>query len=309
MITAIGLGLGGALFVATAFVLQQHVAAQEPPSLQLRQSLLGRLLRRPQWLAGLAFMVLGQVLGAAALGHAGVALVQPVMSVNLLFALGLSAAWYRQRLGRREWAGAVLLLAGLAAFIGAGQPHGGSSQHLPWPNWAISGGTIVAIAAGLVTASRHRRPATTATLLATAAGVLYGLQDALTQRTISGLGGGLVAVLTSWPPFTLLAVGAVALLVAQSAFEAAPLGASLPAITVAEPLTAIAFGTGVYGEQIDLHSAMLVVELLGLCAMCVGVVLVAASPLVVRRAEVKAAQISGEPAGHEERALSRQGNR
>lgn len=277
---AIVIGLGAALFLAVGFVVQQHAAFQQPTEERLSFRLLLALVRQPLWLAGIAAMVAGQLLGAAALGEGSLALVEPIMAANLLFALPLAAVWRRQRLGRREWAGAVSLLVGLSAFVATGDPHGGHSTRLPWPNWIISGGTIVAVAAALVASGRKLPAAKQATVWGAAAGILYGLQDALTQRTLASFSHGLVSAFVSWPVFTLLVVALMALLVGQSSFETAPLAASLPAITVAEPLTGIAFGVGVYREHLALGWPSLTIEIMAIVAMIVGVVAVARSPLV-----------------------------
>ncbi len=277
---AVGAGLGGALLIAVGFVLQQKAAEQEPADERLSFRLLGQLLRRPMWLGGIAAMVCGQLLGAAALDRGSLALVEPIMATNVLFALPLSAVWHRRRLGRREWVGAVALIAGLGAFVAAGDPYGGKADHLPWPNWLIAMGSIAAVTALAVSRGRRAAPYREATYLAVGAGVLYGLQDALTQRTEVGFSSGVLGALASWPPYLLVGVAVVALLLNQSAFEAAPLDASLPATTVAEPLTGIAFGVGVYGEHLSLQWPLLAVEVAGVAAMIAGVVLVARSPIV-----------------------------
>lgn len=225
-------------------------------------------------------MAAGQILGAVALANGDIALVEPIMASNVLFALPLAALWRRRRLGRREWVGAVALIAGLAAFIGAGDPHGGSTEQLPWPNWVLSGGSIAVLALALVLIGRRRPPSTQASLFAGAAGTLYGLQDALTQRSTAELSNGILSMLLSWPVFALLAVAVIGLLLAQSAFEAAPLDASLPVMTAAEPITGIAFGIGVYHEHLNLRPDLLFVEIAGLATMLVGVFLIAGSPLV-----------------------------
>jgi hypothetical protein len=89
----------------------------------------------------------------------------------------------------------------------------------------------------------------------------------------------------------------VALLLNQSAFEAAPLDASLPAITVAEPLAGIAFGVGVYGEHLTLSGPLLAVELLGVAAMVAGVVIVARSPVVTMGSRAGSRPPDGLPPG------------
>lgn len=281
---AVGTGLSGALLIAVGFVLQQKAAEQEPADERLSFRLLRRLLHRPMWLGGIAAMVGGQLLGATALDRGSLALVEPIMATNVLFALPLSAVWHKRRLGGREWVGAVALIAGLAAFVTAGDPYGGRADKLPWPNWVIAMGAIAVVACVAVSLGRRSSSYREATCLAVGAGVLYGLQDALTQRTEVGFSSGLAGVLASWPPYALVAVAVVALLLNQSAFEAAPLDASLPATTVAEPLTGIAFGVGVYGEHLSLHWPLLAVELAGVVAMVVGVVLIARSPIVTMAA-------------------------
>ncbi len=277
---AIAFAVGAAVFLAVGFVVQQHAAAEQPPTDILSFRLLAHLVRRPLWLGGIAAMIVGQLLGATALDHGDIALVDPIMASNLLFALPLAAVWRRRRLGLREWLGAVTLIVGLAVFILAGDPSGGSPSHLPWANWVIAGGSVTLIAAALVAVAKRLEASREATLLATAAGLLYGLQDALTQRTLAGFHGGFVLILTSWPAYTLLTVAVVALLLGQSAFEAAPLPASLPAITVAEPLAGIAFGAGVFGEHLSLGGPLLAAELAGVALMITGVVMLARSPVV-----------------------------
>lgn len=275
--------LAAALFFAVGFVVQQHAASEEPASERLSFSLLLHLVRRPVWLLGIAAMIVGQVLGATALNDGSLALVDPITSANLVFALPLAAVWRRRHLGRREWLGAAVLVGGMAMFIAAGDPHGGAAAKLPWPNWVVACGGVALVAGLLVTVGKRYNftdVTREATLLAAGAGVLYGLQDALTQRTLTGLHHGLGQLLTTWPVFLLIAVAVVALLLGQSAFEAAPLAASLPAITAAEPITGIAFGVGVYGEHLNLSGGMLAAELCGIVMLVSGVFLLATSPLV-----------------------------
>ncbi|MGH9107335.1 MAG: DMT family transporter [Acidimicrobiales bacterium] len=281
---AVPIALGGALFLGGAFVVQQHAAAEEPPEERLSFRLLVALAHRPLWLGGIAVMIVGQLLGATALGEGTLALVEPVLAINLVVALWLSALWRRCHLGLREWLGAAALVAGLAAFIVAGDPHGGSSRDVSLIGWVIAGGSLLAVAGGLVYVAKKAWAPRQATMLAGAAGILYGLQDALTTRTIAGfsrhVGSSLVNVLTSWPAYTLVAVAVVALMLAQSAFEAAPLDASLPAITAAEPVTAIGLGAGLYDNRLDLNQLPLAIEMGGLFCMVLGVYLVATSDIV-----------------------------
>lgn len=279
------LGLGAAALLGLGFVMQQRAAAQAPPEERLSPRILIDLARRPLWLGGIAAMVAGQLAGASALGEGDIALVEPLLATNLLFALFISARWSHRPLSRREWLGAAILVLGLTGFVVAGAPAGGSAASVPLVAWLISGAAIFGVAGVLTWLGRRVDPAAEATLLAAAAGMLFGLQDALTGRTVALLGNrGVVHVLTVWPPYAVIAVAITGLVLSQSAFEEAPLAASLPALTLAEPLTGIALGVGLFSETLRVGGIATGVEVVAMAMMVAGVIVVARSPLVTHAA-------------------------
>ena len=123
-----------------------------------------------------------------------------------------------------------------------------------------------------------RRGPARATLTGLAAGLVFGIQDALTRQTLEILQGHPVTVLlTTWPPYCLLATGIVGLWLMQNAFSAGPLHASLPTIAAGEPVAGIVLGIVVFGDRIQISPGMLAIEAGGIAALIVGVVLVARS--------------------------------
>lgn len=279
--------LCAALLLALGFVMQQHAAVRAPAEERLSFRLLVDLAQRPLWLGGIGVMVIGQLFGAYALGKGKLTVVEPLLAANLLFALPLAALWSRQRLGLREWAGAVILMGGLAMFVVAAGPQTSEATQVSHESWIIAGLTIVFVVAVIVMLAKRTNLAEEATLLALGAGILYGLQDGLTQRTILLFPNGLEVVVTSWQPYALLAVAIVGLLLAQSAFGMAPLAASLPAITIAEPLTGIGLGAGLFSQDVRLSGAALAIEVGGIVLMVIGVIMVARSPVVTGQTDVE----------------------
>jgi hypothetical protein len=275
----IALGLAAAVLLGLGFVLQQRVARQVPPADSLSLRLFADLIGKPVWLAGIAAMVSGQVLGALALGsgQGHVSLVEPLLSTNLLFALVLARLLSAQQLARREWGGAGLLIGGVAVFIIAAQPGSGIGLTDEPRNWVFVG-VVAASVAVVVSFARKTAGASQAALLATGAGLLFGMQDGFTRAAMLLLDGGPVRLLESWLPYAVLAVAVIGLLLAQSAFEAAPLRASLPAITAAEPLVGITYGIGVFREAVRTAPVWLALEATGLTAMIAGVIVLARSP-------------------------------
>ncbi|MDH6627330.1 hypothetical protein M2271_005154 [Streptomyces sp. LBL] len=272
------LAVSAACCLGFGFVLQQNAARQAPLSDFLSPRLLLDLMKVPRWLGGIALMVAGMALGAIALGKGEISLVEPLLATNLLFALALSRKQSKQPLGRQGWAGLLLLAGGVTAFIVAGEPRGGNAVTDPLRHWLIIG-VMTGIALLLTTYAKRSRLSAAPMLLALAAGLLYGVQDALTR--VSGQRfseGGLVEVLTGWQPYAVLVLGVTGLILVQSAFETAPLRMSLPALTAAQPLAGIVCGVGFLGDRLRTDTGALAWEAAGLAAIMTGIVLLGMHP-------------------------------
>ncbi|MCX4968401.1 DMT family transporter [Streptomyces sp. NBC_00654] len=272
------LSVGAACCLGFGFVLQQAAARRAPMSDFLSPRLLLDLMRVRSWLAGIGLMVCGMVLGALALGRGEVSVVEPLLATNLLFAMALSRRRTRQPLGRQGWAGLWLLAGGVAAFLLAGEPRGGDPVTDPLRHWVVIGG-VVGLALLLTAAARHSRIGAAPALLAVAAGLLYGLQDALTRASGERLTeGGWDALVTAWQPYGVLVLGVTGLILVQSAFETGPLRMSLPALTAAQPLAGIACGIGFLGDRVRTDTGALAWEAAGLAAIVTGIVLLGLHP-------------------------------
>ncbi|MQY14707.1 hypothetical protein SRB5_48830 [Streptomyces sp. RB5] len=270
--------VGAACCLGAGFVLQQRAAQRAPLSDFLSLRLLLDLTRMPQWRAGIALMVAGLVLGTFALAHGEITLVAPLTATNLLFALALSRRLTGQKLGRHGWSGAVLLALGVTAFIVAGEPSGGGQYAGPLRHWTVFG-VVAGLALVLTVCGRRARPSVEATLLALAAGLLYGLQDALTRTSATfAEAHGVTALAAQWQPYAVAGLGVAGLVLVQSAFETAPLRSSLPALTAAQPLAGIACGVGFMGDRVRLTTGALAWEAAGLAAIVAGVVLLGRHP-------------------------------
>jgi drug/metabolite transporter (DMT)-like permease len=277
-VTVFLLAVGAACLLGLGFVLQQHAAQRAPQSEILSYRLLLRLMRQREWLLGIFFMVGGQILSALALSAGRISLVEPLLATNLLFAMALARTITRQTLGRSGWGGVLLLATGVTVFIVSGQPTGGGTEAGALRHWLVFG---VVAGAGLLLVSIARRLPLfeEATLLALAAGLLYGLQDALTRTTGQRFeNGGITLVLHSWQTYTVVAIGVLGLILVQSAFESAPLRMSLPALTAAQPLAGIACGVGFLGDQLRVTPGALAWEAVGLVCIVFGVIVIGRHP-------------------------------
>lgn len=289
------LAVSAACCLGFGFVLQQNVAQQAPLSDFLSPRLLLDLMKVPRWLGGIGLMVAGMVLGAVALGKGEISLVEPLLATNLLFALALSRHQTKHPLSHQGWAGLLLLAGGVTAFILAGEPRGGHAIADPLRHWLIIG-VVVGIALALTTCAKRSRLSAGPTLLALAAGLLYGVQDALTRVTSTRFSeGGITEVLTGWQPYGVLVLGVTGLILVQSAFETAELRMSLPALTAAQPLTGILCGVGFLGDRLRTDTGALAWEAAGLAAVVAGIVLLGLHPAMPRGAAPREPSLDLQP--------------
>jgi drug/metabolite transporter (DMT)-like permease len=267
--------LVAAMLCGTGFVLQQQAAEKVRTADFLRLSLITALVHKRRWLAGIAVMTAGYLLVAWTLGHLTLSVSEPLLTTSLIFALVLAAPLSGHALRKTDIAGAALLTAGVAALsatrdVRTPAESFGSFSH--WPAAAV----IAVIAAILVRLGRQRSGQVRATLTGTASGLVLGIADAFTRRSVQMLDSHHAAsLLTSWPGYSALAASIIGFWLMQNAFNAAPLQASLPAVTAAEPTAGIVLGVVVFGDTVDLTPWLLALQAAGVAAMVAGVILVA----------------------------------
>jgi drug/metabolite transporter (DMT)-like permease len=252
----VGLSLGSALSFAVSTNLKHSSAGEMPEVPQIRAGALGRFvaaaLHHRLWLAGTVTDLIGLSLQVLALHFGDLAVVQPLLVSGLLFALLL-----RRRQGRRvtghEVRWALVLTGCLIAFLflAGTQPSGPNPNGPDRLPAAVAAGVGVLLALACVWLAHRRKPAAdAAALMGVAVGVVYAASAALLKALTDRAVHGPWALLTSWQLYTVVAVGAVGLLLNQLAFQAGPLTASLPAIATVDPLLSIVVGVLVYDEHL-----------------------------------------------------------
>ncbi len=272
MIVAAALvALLAAFLFAVVSVAQQKAASAVPDRSAKGIHLILHLIRRPLWWAGFAGDTGGYICQAIALGLGSLLLVQPLLVAALLFALPMGAAWGGRRLRGPDWVWAIVLTVSLAVFVVAGNPTSGMDRAgvAPWLGAAAIIGPVLAVC--LVWAALSRGT-TRAVTLAIATGVLYGATAALTKSVISLFGKGLVAVVVNWETYALIVAATAGTILQQSAYQAGNLEASLPAVTVLEPVVAAAIGVTILREHIQASGPGWILIAFSILAMIAGTV-------------------------------------
>jgi hypothetical protein len=275
--------LGAALFLGVSSVADQRSTKRVKTRRALSPAILLDLVRQPLWLTAIAANLVGFALQVVALSFGSLALVQPLLVFDLVFAvlIGRSVGWDASMLppGTKRWdpvvfAGVGAAAVGVAGFLVVGQPSAGSTD--------VSSGVLVPLVIGIVvvvggclavaTRSLNLRPLA----LALACGVCYGVAAFAIKLVTSEFGGGPAHVFTSWPIYVLAVVGPAGFILNQDAFQQGKFLAPVQAIiTTADPV--ISIGLGILWLDVVLRSspAQVFGEVAFLLLMVAGIVITA----------------------------------
>jgi drug/metabolite transporter (DMT)-like permease len=264
---------------ALASVLQRKAARSAPPEDGHGARLILHQLRRPAFFGGIAGLIAGFLLQAAALSQGRLSVVQPVLAGELPLTLFIAGLVFKRPLGRREWLAAGMMTAGLAAALLAAAPSAGDPLRASGPAWAVTTGASLTALGPLAVAGWRSSGPRRAALLGTVAGGLFGLTAAFMSAVTAQARHGLGTLVGSWQVYATVATGAAAVYMLQPAFQAGRLATVPPGVTLADPVLAVVLGVVLFGEHVRLGWPA-VAELLGLAGIVVGVVLLARSPLL-----------------------------
>jgi drug/metabolite transporter (DMT)-like permease len=268
---AIVVTLAAALSFASSSVAEQRSTQQVPRRGVLAPQLLVDLLHRPLWLAAIALNAVGSVLQVVALHFGALALVQPLLVCNLLFAVVI-AVTLRHR--PPDWViagGVVACAAGIIGFIAVARPSGGRntvSLLAVLPLAAGLAAVLVICLAGLRWAPRDLRPL----MLALATGVDFGVTAFLLKLLPQSLAHGFSHPAHLWPLFAVIITGPLGFLLSQNAFQADILiSPVLAVITTTDPLVSIGIAHLWLNERLSSSAPAIAGEVISIAVMGGGI--------------------------------------
>ena len=279
-IFALGAAFSNALYVATQHVASTSGRVGKASGLRLVMY----LIRSPLWLLGWAAAIGAFAFQAAALNNGQLSIVQALLVTELVFGLVLRKVWIGQPIRPAAWSSALLTCVGLAVFVVADQPQGGT----PTPTGHAWAGALAAfgLAAAVMTlAARWGSPRRRAALYAVAAAIVWALvatfiKTATETLTESGIG----AMFADWPVYALAAGGAAGIVLTQAALHVGPLSVSQPLLVTVDPCVSIILSIWIFQERYTAGPTAIVPSVIGFAVMCVGVVaLTRTAPPTMRR--------------------------
>ena len=258
---AVVAAVASALMLGISSVADQRSTKRVESRRTLSPRILLDLVRQPLWVTALGANLVGFALQVVALNFGSLALVQPILVCDLIFAvLILWYLWRRsgvQRPGRSRqtrivFAGVGGAVIGVAGFLAIGRPSSGTT-HVSFsvlPPLAV--GLVVVVGGCLAVAAKNRNLRSLA--LALACGINFGVAAFLVKLLTSEFGGGLSEVFTNWPIYVFAVVGPAGFLLNQDAFQQGKFLAPVQAIiTSADPV--ISIGLGILWLNVQLRSS------------------------------------------------------
>jgi drug/metabolite transporter (DMT)-like permease len=267
------LALVAALISGVGDVVRQRSAQEITDEEVGHLELLRMSLRDLRWWLGGAAAVVSAALQAVALGLGSVVLVQALQVTALLFALPVYAWLTKRGLTRREWGWAVLLAMAVAVFVTVGEPAAGY-QRASLQTWAVVAVLMGPAMVFCVLGARIWSGPISAVLLAVVSASSWALFAVFTKAIVDVVDGGPWALLRTPELYGWLLVAVLGTVFQQSAFRASALTASLPTMTVTEPVVASLLGVTVLGETLGAEGPRLIA-----LAAAVVVVIVATAAL------------------------------
>lgn len=194
------LALAAALVSASAGITQRLGLETAPLGSAMRLRLLTYALRRGIWLCGFALLLAQFVLQAMALRFGQLSVVQPVLTMDLLFVVTILAVLFHRPIGWREWTGAGAIVAGLAGFLVIAHPATGKGNvgtHL----WGIVTVSTFLAATALVLGAQRGARWWRAAAFGAASAILFAYNAALTKATTDLITHGWSHVFIHWEPY------------------------------------------------------------------------------------------------------------
>lgn len=271
----------------------QRMANRQVPGREHGLHLVAALVRRPVWLAGIGAITAGFLLQAAALSRGALAVVEPVLILELPTTLLIAGAVFRGRLRLREWAAVTAITAGLAGLLYFLSPSAAPRSHVSGRSWAVGVSVNLAVIGALALAARTGGRTRRAALLGIAAGSGFGLAAALMKAMTGALDGGFGHVLVAWQTYGMIGAGLLGMLLLQGALHAGSLIAAQPGVTGADPVVSVLWGVIGFGETIR-HGVFLALAAGSALLIVAGIIELARCPLLsagpARPASTRAAE-------------------
>lgn len=228
--------------------------------------------------AGLLLQLGGALLELIALDKASLILIEPILTLDLVFLLIFIQMKSHIRAGWKEWAAVVAIIAGLTMLFVVGRPGSGKLNY-SIPIWVIMGALLVVLCIATVRIIRHAKSSTARALVAAIPTALATALNAAFAKLMLGQVKmyGIGQVFVHWPLYALIACGISSIYLMQNTYGAGPLAVSQPVMEIGSPTIGVLIGIMVFHNSFAHSSSALAVEAISIMAMVWGLLMLSRS--------------------------------
>ena len=253
--------VGSAALYGVAPLAQAVAARREQAGTGLGLGLLARLTRRPLWLLGLAIEAVAFVLEVYSLSVAPVAMVGPVMALDMIVFTLLAGRALREHVSRLGAAAICVMVLGVGLLAYAFEEHGdvGSLASTRVLLLFLSAGLVFSLlaAVGANRAAARRRVAAAALGFGVAAGTAYAIATLATRqfgltlderRSGDFLNGYLVELLRTPAPYLLIVFSVLAVSLEQRGLQGQAAVVAFPVTSGVSAFLPVVLGLTMFDE-------------------------------------------------------------
>jgi hypothetical protein len=298
---AVVTALVAALLFGISSVADQRSTKLVKTERALSPAILLDLVKQPLWLMAIVTNLAAFALQVTALSLGSLAVVQPLLVFDLVFAvlIGRSVLWDPSKFpeGAKRWdplllAGVAAATLGVAGFLAIGQPTAGHADVGFSVLLPLAVGLVVLVGGCLAVAARNENLRPLA--LALGCGVCYGVAAFSVKLVTTEFGGGPARVFTNWPIYVLAITGPVGFILNQDAFQQGRFLAPVQAIlTTTDPVISIALSILWLGSRLQSSPAAITGVVFSLLLMTAGIVITARQAPQAPRTQASAASCEG----------------
>jgi hypothetical protein len=298
---AVVTALVAALLFGISSVADQRSTKLVKTERALSPAILLDLVKQPLWLMAIVTNLAAFALQVTALSLGSLAVVQPLLVFDLVFAvlIGRSVLWDPSKFpeGAKRWdplllAGVAAATLGVAGFLAIGQPTAGHADVGFSVLVPLAVGLVVLVGGCLAVAARNENLRPLA--LALGCGVCYGVAAFSVKLVTTEFGGGPARVFTNWPIYVLAITGPVGFILNQDAFQQGRFLAPVQAIlTTTDPVISIALSILWLGSRLQSSPAAITGVVLSLLLMTAGIIITARQAPQAPRTQASAAPREG----------------
>jgi hypothetical protein len=272
-----------ALLFGISSVADQRSTKRVKTEKALSPAILLDLVKQPLWLGAIVTNVAAFALQVVALSFGSLAVVQPLLVFDLVFAvlIGRTLLFDPKMFpaGAKRWdpvlfAGVGAATLGVAGFLAIGRPTAGRANVGFSVLLPLALGLVVLVGGCLAVAARNENLRPLA--LALGCGVCYGVAAFSVKLVTTEAGGGAARVLTNWPIYMLAVTGPVGFILNQDAFQQGRFLAPVQAIlTTTDPVISIGLSVLWLGSRLQSSPAAIAGVVVSLLIMTAGIVITA----------------------------------